>query len=272
MCRPLSKEIRYKLKKTTKSLKALADAVIDKLQNYFGMALCANTGGTVQKMADAIWFSFLHVSSNKKHQYHSLCEKTWCQYRRDEANSTNLFQHGPGLPNEVVALVKHIYKNLIKHEELGKCLHGKTQNQNESLNALIWKRAPMNVYLSLEKIRFAVYDAVAVLSDGRQGSLNVLKGVSVKPGYYTTELCCMLNVKRKMRSSNWLSETTRIVDVYASCSKEEVIKRRTAQKRNMWKENRTKLVVSDCYFNFMELCNDCTVGFISTYIILSCIL
>ena len=122
-----------------------------------------------------------------------LCDKTWCQYRRDEANNTNLFKHGPGLPNEVVALVKPIYKNLIKHEELSKCLHGKTQNHNESFNALIWERAPKNVYLSLEKLRFAVYDAVAVFSDGRQGSLNVLKAVGLKPAYNTTELCCMLN-------------------------------------------------------------------------------
>ena len=66
-----------KLKKTT-NIKPLTDAVIDKLQNYFGMALRANT---VQKMADAIWTSFLHVVSNGKHQYHSLCDKTWCQYR-----------------------------------------------------------------------------------------------------------------------------------------------------------------------------------------------
>ena len=164
----------------------------------------------MQKMAGAIWSSFLHVSSNEKHQFHSLCDKTWCQYRRDEANNTNLFKHGPRLPNEVVALVKPIYKNLIKHEELSKCLHGKTQNHDESFNALIWERAPKNVYLSLEKLRFAVYDAVAVFSDGRQGSLNVLKAVGVQPGYYTTELCCMLNLKRKMRSSNRLSETTRI--------------------------------------------------------------
>ena len=201
---------RLRKQKTTKGLKALTDAVINKLQKYFGMALRANTGGTVQKMADAIWSSFLHVSSNEKHKYHSLCDKTWCQYRRDEANNTNLFKHGPGLPNEVVALVKPIYKNLIKHEELSKCLHGKTYNQNESFNALIWERAPKNVYLSLEKLRFVVYDAVAVFSDGRQGSLNVLKAVGVQPGYYTTELCCMLNLKRKMRSSIRLSETTRI--------------------------------------------------------------
>ena len=61
---------------------------------------------------------------------------------------------------------------------------GKTQNQNKSFNALIWKRAPKNIYLSLEKLRFAVYDDVAVFSDGRQGSLNVLKAVGVQPGYH----------------------------------------------------------------------------------------
>ena len=76
--------------------------------------------------------------------------------------------------------MKPIYKNLIKHEELSKCLHGKTQNQNESFNAVIWERAPKNVYLSLEKLRFVVYDAVAVFSDGQQGSLNVLKAVCVQ--------------------------------------------------------------------------------------------
>ena len=61
-----------KLKKNTKGLKPLADAVIDKIQNYFGTALRANTGGTTQKMADAIWASFLHVASNK----HMLCKKS----------------------------------------------------------------------------------------------------------------------------------------------------------------------------------------------------
>ena len=206
-------------------------------------------------MADAIWSNFLHVSSNEKHQYHSLWDKTSCQYRRDEANNTNLFKHGPGLPNEVVALAKPIYKNLIKHEELSKCLHGKTQNQNESFNTLIWERAPKNVYLSLEKLHFAVYDAVAVFSDGRQGSLDVLKAVGVQPGCYTTELCCMLNLKRKMRSSNRMSETTRI-------------RRRVLRAQKKKKSTENKRVEGKPYkpggfwllFNSVELCSDCTVG------------
>ena len=200
-----------KLKKTTKGLKCLTDAVIDKLQNYFGMALRANTGGTAQKMADAIWASFLHVASNEQQHYHSLCEQSqtsWCQYQRDRFNKTNLFKHGVGLTKEVIALVKPIYKDLIKLEELEKCLHGMTQNQNESYNALIWERAPKSIYLSIDKMCFAVYDAVAVFNDGRQGSLKLLKNVGINPGYFTTELCSILNARRRMRSSHkWQNDT-----------------------------------------------------------------
>ena len=78
---------------------------------------------------------------------------------------------------------------------LKKCLHGKTQNQNESYNALIWQRAPKSIYIyiSTKKIRFAVYDAMAVFNHGRQGLLKVLKNVGINPGYYTAELCCALN-------------------------------------------------------------------------------
>ena len=78
---------------------------------------------------------FLQVSSNVGNHYHSLCEKSLtslCQYQRDQCNGTNLFKHGPGLHKDVIAAVKPIYKDLIKDEELAKCLHGKTQNQNES--------------------------------------------------------------------------------------------------------------------------------------------
>ena len=86
-------------------LKALTESVIGKLQNYFGIALRANTGGTVQRMADEISASFLHVASNESSSYHDLCDKSptsWCQYQRDRFNNTNLFQHGTGLPNVIL--------------------------------------------------------------------------------------------------------------------------------------------------------------------------
>ena len=82
-----------KAKKVNKGLKGLPDWMIDKLQNYFGIALRANTGTSSKKMGEAVWASFLHVASSEKNNFHSLCEKgstSWCQYQRDQANKTNL--------------------------------------------------------------------------------------------------------------------------------------------------------------------------------------
>lgn len=193
--------LRALKKKNGKIMKPVTDVVIDKLQNYFGIALRANTGGTVKKMSDAIYASFLHVASSESNNFHSLCDSSWCQFQRDKLNGTNLFKHGQGLPDQVKPLITPIYKDLLKPEELEKCLHGMTQNQNESYNALIWERAPKSVYISIEKMKFAVYDAVAVFNDGRQGSLDILKRVGVNPGYYTTELCSILNIKRRAKAS-----------------------------------------------------------------------
>ena len=62
-----------------------------------------------------------------------------------------LVKHGPCLTNDVIALVKPIYMDLNRVEELKKCLHGKTNNQNESYNALIWERGS-EWYLSLPRL------------------------------------------------------------------------------------------------------------------------
>ena len=112
-----------KLKKREKGLKALNDGTIDKLQNYFGIALRANVT-SVKAMSDAILASFFHVASSKGNNYHSYCEKSsgsWCQFQRDIINGTNLHIDGPGLPQNVIYHVKPIYFDLTKPEELKKC-------------------------------------------------------------------------------------------------------------------------------------------------------
>ena len=111
-----------KLKKRVNGLKALNDGMIDRLQNYFGIALRANVT-TVQAMSDAILASFFHVASSDGKNYHSYCEKSstsWCQYQRDIVNGTNFYKPGPGLPNNVILHVKPIYQDLTKPEELNK--------------------------------------------------------------------------------------------------------------------------------------------------------
>ena len=142
-------------------------------------------------MGEAICASFLHVVSSEKNNFHSLCEKgstSWCHYQRDQANKTNLYKAGDGLSKEMIALVKPIYQALMKSEELDKCLHGRTQNHNESLNGMIWQCSQTNTYVSLQKLQFSIYDAVACFNEGRIGSINILKHVGIEPGFYMFEL------------------------------------------------------------------------------------
>ena len=111
-------------------------------------------------------------------------------------NETHLCKPGSGLPKNVIFHVEPIYNDLVKPDELRKCIHGKTQNQNESFNSLIWERAPKYRYYGFDKLEFAVYDAVANFKNGRQACLNIFKEVNVIPGFSTTSACISLNVKR----------------------------------------------------------------------------
>lgn len=188
-----------KLKKRIKGLRSLTEAIIDKLQNYFGIALRCNCT-SVDEMAEAIMASLFHVCSSKDRNLHDHCMKgpnSWCQYQRDISNKTNLYRPGPGLTDEVIKHVKPIYLDLIKPQVLAKCLHGMTQNQNESFNSMIWERIPKYRYCSYNKLKFGVYDAVCNFNDGRQASLEILKKANVEPGYYTTSACISMNIKRK---------------------------------------------------------------------------
>ena len=92
---------------------------------------------------------------------------------------------------------KPIYLDLIKESELKKCLQGKTQNQNESFNSMIWERAHKTTYCSFDKLEFAVYDAVANFNDGRQASIDILEHLNIRSGYHTATMCFMLNKRRK---------------------------------------------------------------------------
>ena len=61
-------------------------------------------------------------------------------YQQDKANKTLLYKPGPGLPDNIISLIKPI--NGVTDALLSKCLDGKTSNQNKSLNGMIWNRLP----------------------------------------------------------------------------------------------------------------------------------
>ena len=115
--------------------------------------------------------SLFHVASSHKNNYHTHCptgKNSWCKFNKDEACHTNSYKAGAGLPLEVIAKLKPIYKDLSSTDLLAKCLHGKTKNQNESFNAMIWERLPKTKYVSNTQLQLGVYAVLANFNIGRE--------------------------------------------------------------------------------------------------------
>lgn len=183
-----------KLKKETKGLGGkgkLTNNMIDKLQNYYGIAIRSNPGN-LAGMKKAIYASLMHCASSKDRELHDYCpdgKDSWCGFKRDRANKTSTFKHGPGLPKEVIAALKPIYQRLSQDSLLNKCLDCKTQNQNESLNGMIWERLPKGVFVGSDMLKLGVYDAVSHFNIGAETVIKVFDKLGIKSGTFTTSAC-----------------------------------------------------------------------------------
>ena len=176
----------------------LTDSQIDKLQNYYGIAIRSNVGN-LAGMKKAIHASLMHFASTEQRPLHDHCptgSASWCRYQQDMANQTKLYKHGPGLPLEVIAKLEPEYVRLSNDILQEKCLHGKMQNQNESLNGMIWQRVPKEVYVGRETLELGLYDAVAHFNIGAVTVIRILQALNFPSGKYTEEGCKLLDQLR----------------------------------------------------------------------------
>ncbi|KAJ8887235.1 hypothetical protein PR048_013450 [Dryococelus australis] len=70
------------------------------------------------------------------------------------------------IPRVVVEEMKPIFRDVREPELLKKCLHGRTQNPNESVNSVIWNRLPRTTFIGVRTLHFGVWDAVASFNEG----------------------------------------------------------------------------------------------------------
>ena len=190
------------LKKKTKGLGGrgrLTKAIIDRLQNYFGIAIRQNVGNLSGMKSSALG-SLFHVASSKSSSYHfphcPVGKDSWCKFNRDKANQTNEYKAGPGLPLDIIMALKPIYQNLTKDSYLKRLLHGKTQNQNESFNAMIWDRIPKTKYVALPQLELGVYDAICAFNIGLKSTVLIFQKLGMIPGYFLVKGYQSLNDKR----------------------------------------------------------------------------
>ena len=129
--------------------------------------------------------------------------------KKDRLDNTNLHKSKGDLPIVVRKAILPIYKSLCKAEMLEKCLHGNTQNANESFNGMIWNRVPKATHVGLDVLSVGVYDAIAHFNIGEKAALDIMELLKVDPGFHMTKSCRTVNVQRKRSSTYRMSEPQR---------------------------------------------------------------
>ena len=165
-----------KLKKEVTGLKGkLTEKVIDRLQNFYVIAISSNPGN-LKGIQDNAMAVMGHAASFEKNYWHNKYPKereSWCQYQADKANGTKLCKPGKGLDTTIIKHIKPIFVDLCKDELLKKCLDCKTQNQNKSFNGTVWNRLQKTTYIGYHQFSLGVYDAVAVFNNGCKASIHI---------------------------------------------------------------------------------------------------
>lgn len=163
----------------------LTDVLIDQITTYYGNAIRKHSDN-VKDMQRAIWAIWHHKRSNDDEKLHELCpdgKNSWCAYQKAVADGTqSAYKHKKSVPPAVMDCIKPIFKDLSHPDLLKRCLGGRTQNTNESLNAMIWKYCPKTSNSAKTIVDIAANMAVTHFNDGKQGTLSIMEQLKLTPG------------------------------------------------------------------------------------------
>ena len=100
----------------------------------------------------------LHHCTNFQYEEsrHLFCSKgknSCCKWRSDIATGNQTYKEKLNLPVAITNEIKSVFQDLSDVKMLVKCLHGVTQNCNESFSQLIWNRCPKNIFISEKNSR-----------------------------------------------------------------------------------------------------------------------
>lgn len=158
--------------------------MVDKLTAYYRLAIISNCE-SVEKMKNAIWATFYHCSSTDKKPRHENCPKgpdSWCAWQRASATNTlSSFKHDyTPLPDDVLTAIKPTYEDLSKDELLQQCVGGFTQNNNESLNPLVWKITPKRLPAGSKFADIAALVNACIFNQRTSALLLIMHGMDLK--------------------------------------------------------------------------------------------
>ncbi|GFY26905.1 uncharacterized protein TNCV_930461 [Trichonephila clavipes] len=154
-----------------------------------------------------------HKLSTDEKPQHGFCPSdsdTWCKFKKAELLGET-YHHKNSLPVDVVEAMRPVFRDLANPELLKKCLHGGTQNPNESVNNVIWSRVPKKTFVQLEVLSVGTYDAVSSFNMGNVSKLEILRKMFIEPGDYTVQAMECLDKRRLLRAKYYCLQKTKEV-------------------------------------------------------------
>jgi hypothetical protein len=187
----------------------LTDKTMDKLQTYYGNAIRANVKPgkltpeeqkeqitIMQRAIMAVLYHTCELNNKERHKYCPPGPDSWCSYKRDGTLQRKDHHLDPVFLNFLLPECKR----LSEYSLLLRCLPGYSQNANESLNGLVWNRAPKHRYKGAHVVETAVMSAILSFNAGAASRQDVMKVANIPGGAFTLEGCTAKDEKRMSHS------------------------------------------------------------------------
>lgn len=151
----------------------LTKKAIKSIQGHYGAAIRENN--SVAAMKNAIMAIWSHRSGD-----HTNCSE-WCpMVKSGDINAANKHQ----LPNYICNMMLPTFEKLSSNDLLSRCVHGGTQNANESYHHVLWNKCPKEKFVGKTRLSLAVADSTVLFNDGEIGRLNIYKRLGLKVGKF----------------------------------------------------------------------------------------
>ena len=171
----------------------------------------------IDQIINAVWAIFYHMILGPSYEsvaaQHSYCpdgKDSWCKYKKDTFFGTNTYDRTKCLPFVFRGELKPIFDRLSSQELLKSCSKGLTQNQNESLNSVLWTKCSKRVFVGKDRFTIAVCEAITQFNDGARSTQSLFEKLKISCGLNTAKALNFTNKKRLQNSRLKVSSKYRI--------------------------------------------------------------
>ncbi|GFW34427.1 uncharacterized protein TNCV_500451 [Trichonephila clavipes] len=177
----------------------LTDRMIDLITTYYGNAFRQNKT-CLSDMRKAVWAVYFHIRSSDEEPLHSFCPvgpNSWCKYQNQVLEgSVETFRHSNKLPVAVMDAIKPVFNDLSQPKLLQKCLGGKTQNNDESINSLIWKLCLKTLGCGRKIVDISTNETIVIFNDGNRGRLKIMQSLGLTVDQFAHKFVTLVDIKR----------------------------------------------------------------------------